>query len=369
MILDWKAFTLLKENLGLPIEKIRQRYMWYMYANAPRGGPSDDVSSVTPPVERTFVMTFIDINAANVSNIEDVSEWNSIYGLNFDSVTISGNTATFKGTQQQTLLSGWTQFFIPGFGDANTTGVYDYGGFVDSIDIQCFYLCTALASVLLPNITNIPDDAFYSTALTSFSADLVTSIGFSSFGGVTGACTYSFPNCTTLGDYAFNGSALITSVSIPQVTNIPYACFTGDASLTSVTAPLVTTVGFGGFEQCASLTSISLPSCIQVNARAFNQCSNLSIVDLPICEDILAPVQAQPTRTFGQCNNLTLLNIPSVLTIVTPGMDDVFDNVVLTSNLTINVNSIQQTIDGGNPDGDLVAISTANPGQVTINYV
>ena len=80
-------------------------------------------------------------------------------------------------------------------------------GEVASLGFACFYDCTGLTSVIIP--------------------DSVTSLGNNCFDGCTGLTSITIPNSvTSLGDVCFYGCTGLTSVIIPDsVTSLGYKCF------------------------------------------------------------------------------------------------------------------------------------------------
>lgn len=109
-------------------------------------------------------------------------------------------------------------------------------GTVTSLGEYCFYNCTGLTSVTIPNS--------------------VTSLGY--------ACFYY---CTGL-----------TSVTIPSsVTSIGISCFAYCTRLTSVTIPnSVTSIGDACFYRCTGLTSITIPNSVtSLGNYCFMDCNSL----------------------------------------------------------------------------------------------
>ena len=112
-----------------------------------------------------------------------------------------------------------------------------------SLEDECFYGCSILTSVTIPdNVTYLGEYCFSDcTSLTSIIIpDGVTSLEYGCFG------------------YCSN----LTSVIIPDsVTSLDDECFYGCSILTSIIIPdSVTYLGGGCFESCLSLTSVTLGS-------------------------------------------------------------------------------------------------------------
>jgi hypothetical protein len=72
---------------------------------------------------------------------------------------------------------------------------------------------------------------------------------------------------------------------------------------------------------------------------------------------------------FNGAAGLQYANFPGLINLgQTPGDDNVFANVVTGTTVTLTVPIAQQTIDSGNPDGDILTLLTNNPGS-TVNYI
>ena len=150
--------------------------------------------------------------------------------------TVTGNSITFGYNTNNNWLSSVGDVVIDwGDGSTNTvnnpatalTHTYTDGeqshnikfiGNVTSLGFHCFYGCTSLTSIVIPN-------------------------------SVTSLKNYCFDSCTGL-----------TSVTIPSsVISLGMGCFYGCTGLTSVTIPdSVTNLGFGCFDGCTGLIDYQL---------------------------------------------------------------------------------------------------------------
>jgi len=103
-------------------------------------------------------------------------------------------------------------------------------GVVTSLGGRCFYECTGLTSVSIPNsVTSIKEFCFkHCTGLTSVNIpNSVTNLGMGCFQDCTGLTSVTIPNLvTSLERYCFKGCTGLTSVSIPNsVTSLENYCF------------------------------------------------------------------------------------------------------------------------------------------------
>ena len=86
---------------------------------------------------------------------------------------------------------------------------------------------------------------------------VVTSLGQSCFYGCTGLTSITIPNSvTSLEGYCFRDCTCLTSITLPNsVTSLGGYCFYGCTGLTSITLPnSVTSLGDGCFSGCTGLT-------------------------------------------------------------------------------------------------------------------
>lgn len=127
---------------------------------------------------------------------------------------------------------------------------------------KCFYDCTSLTSISIPNS--------------------VFELGEHCFTNCTSLTNITIPNSVlVLGIACFYGCTSLTSITIPSsVTELGYNCFYGCTSLKSITIPnSVTELGGGCFEDCTSLTSITIPSSVrELGQYCFYGCTSLKEV-------------------------------------------------------------------------------------------
>ena len=134
---------------------------------------------------------------------------------------------TLKGV---TTIPGTTNWDGVAFGPGD---IYDEAG--EIVDQE---LVTQLASINLPDVTEIGAQAFY------FCENLVT---------------VSAPKAQTIGAQAFGYTAL-TSVEFPELTTIPTDMFSGTWTLSSAKFPKVTTIEQGGLLVGAKFTPENNPT-------------------------------------------------------------------------------------------------------------
>ena len=123
------------------------------------------------------------------------------------------------------------------------------------------------------------------------------------------------------------------------VTYLGAGCFNACLNLTIFVADNVSAMANAVFIQTA-LTEISLPNCASMSLGVFAACSNLATINLPVCSDLGGTV-------FD---------------------DSVFDTINGGNPVTLTVPTALSTADAGNPDGDIVYLTTTNAGS-TIIYV
>ncbi|MBP3593656.1 MAG: leucine-rich repeat protein [Lachnospiraceae bacterium] len=172
---------------------------------------------------------------------------------------------TLKGV---TTIPGTTNWDGVAFGPGD---IYDEAG--EIVDQE---LVTQLASINLPDVTEIGAQAFY------FCENLVS---------------VSAPKAQTIGAQAFGYTAL-TSVEFPELTTIPTDMFSGTWTLSSAKFPKVTTIEQGGLLVGAKFTTENNPMPFPLELTAagnitFNGSNHFNIasqnysgkVDLVLCCD------------------------------------------------------------------------------------
>ena len=126
-----------------------------------------------------------------------------------------------------------------------------------------YYIPISLKSVVITDVNQIPDNAFYN-------CDSLTSI--------------TLPNkVTNIGSYAFYNSGFSNIIIPNSVQNIGNSAFSNSAYLTSLTIPnSVTSIGASAFQNCKSLKNLSIGKGVKsLDSSALYGCSNLESITLP----------------------------------------------------------------------------------------
>jgi hypothetical protein len=145
-----------------------------------------------------------------------------------------------------------------------------------SIGGATFKSCTSILTVILPNVTFIPDEAFKScTALTSVNCPLVTNFAYDSFCYCTSLLIADCSEATRFERGVFFNCFSLKKFKAPVLTYIGDWCFTG-AALTSVECSLVTSIGVEAFAECKALQSCNLGALTFIGSNAFHGCALLN---------------------------------------------------------------------------------------------
>ena len=127
---------------------------------------------------------------------------------------------------------------------------------------KCFYDCTSLTSISIPNsVFELGEHCFTNcTSLTNITIpNSVLELGRACFDGCTSLTSITIPNAVTeLGENFFSGCTSLTSITIPSsVRELGQDCFYGCTSLASVTIPSSVTSLYGTFTGCTSLKEVT----------------------------------------------------------------------------------------------------------------
>ena len=236
-------------------------------------------------------------------------------------------------------------------GDVEIPETVTYNGItysVTSLGIHCFYECSSLTSITIPNsVTSLGDYCFkYCSSLTAITiGNSVTSLGYACFEGCSSLTSITIPkSVTSLGDYCFKYCSSLTSITIPNsVTSVGSFCFSDCSSLERMVVDAanpvydsredcnaiiltstneliagcknsqipnsVTSLGAWCFDGCSSLTSITIPNSVtSLGESCFFWCYSLTSITIG------NSVTSLGESCFYGCSSLTAITIPNSVT-------------------------------------------------------
>ena len=123
----------------------------------------------------------------------------------------------------------------------------------------------ALRSVTLTDATTIGESAFFSSAMTSFSAPNVIEIEGYALEGCMKLTDVYLPSVQTLGDAVFSDCYALKTISLPECIDLGNGVFNSCEALETVYAPKATNLGAIEFMMCTSLMKVTLGSVVSVN--------------------------------------------------------------------------------------------------------
>ena len=156
-----------------------------------------------------------------------------------------------------------------------------------------------------------------------------------------GTETFAVGGFTAFAAQTFESETDLTSFEdlTGWVTYLGANCFNACLYLTLFVGNNVSGMANAVFIQ-TGLTFINLPNCVSMGIGVFASCPSLATINLPVCTDLGGTV-------FD---------------------DSVFDTINGGAAVTLTVPTALSTADAGNPDGDIVYLTTTNAGS-TIIYV
>lgn len=176
-------------------------------------------------------------------------------------------------------------------------GVATLGDDVTEIAEGVFAYNKKVTKVVAPKVTKVKDAAFSgATALASVEMPLVEEVGDNAF-AKTALKEVALPEVKEIGSHAFSSCASLTAISLPKVEKVDNAAFSGATALASVEMPLVEEVGDNAFAKTA-LTEVSLPEVKEIGSHAFSSCTALTSISLPKVEKV-------KNAAFAGCEKLT----------------------------------------------------------------
>lgn len=131
------------------------------------------------------------------------------------------------------------------------------------------------------------EDGLISHALSTYSNDRVTSIGYGTFYRSTSLTSVSFPNVIEVGAYAFWGCTKLASIDIPKLQIAGSYSFNGNSSVNLVLSELITAESYA-FSSMTACQTITAPKLVTVGANCFRGASGskLQKVDLGVVETL-----------------------------------------------------------------------------------
>lgn len=143
-----------------------------------------------------------------------------------------------------------------------------------------FSNCTSLEQINLPSLVISGNDTsdfnFYGcTALKTFVAPKLLSIGASCFSGCTALETVTTPLLEITGNYAFRNCTSLKSINVPKLSTVGSYCFENCTNLEAITAPLLHTLNSYAFQNCTSLKEIDCSNVVVINEDVFAGCTSL----------------------------------------------------------------------------------------------
>lgn len=177
---------------------------------------------------------------------------------------------------------------------------------LEYIGASAFANCSNLTSAEFSNsITQIPNDCFQNSGLTSFVVpQYLTTIGSSAFNSTKITKLYLPATLTEIGASAFANCANLTSVeglSNTKITEIKTQTFDKCPNLYRVYLPsTVKTIGVWAFNNCSRLTNLTFGSSLEdIVTYAFFGCASLSNLEFP------ATLKSIGTQAFDLCAGIT----------------------------------------------------------------
>lgn len=217
--------------------------------------------------------------------------------LKFSATYLGGSEYEIPCDGNTTLTSGETR--PSGYNYTGMTNA-EIGRCVTSIDVDAFYNCTNLSTVIFESnsqLNVIEDYAF-------FGCTSLTSITFPK--SLTNLQNDAFQNCTGLTSVTFEEGS--------QLELIRNGVFANCSGLTSIDIPYgVTALGVGEycnvFEYCTSLTSVTIPNTVTyIGNNTFRHCTSLPSITLP------TGLTSITSEVFYDCSSLTSIVIPDSVT-------------------------------------------------------
>ena len=192
-------------------------------------------------------------------------------------------------------------------GDIVIVAIPQRGVFTTAIADSAFYKCTELTSIDLPTSIAVIGKASFRDCrlLKSIELPNITNVPYDAFCNCKALESVDISNVTTIDEDAFYGCSSLKSISdLSNVKEIPRYAFYSCNSLKSINIPNVITIGERAFYDCA-FDTIDLPKVETIGVKAFLSCGNLKSINMP-------KVKILEGAAFRECN-FTSLNLPATL--------------------------------------------------------
>lgn len=156
---------------------------------------------------------------------------------------------------------------------------------IQEIPYACFYACSSLSSVTLPN-------------------SMRGTLGYKSFENSSIKNIIIPEGIVTLGDSAFEGCRYLQSIELPSTLQYIFTkAFYNCSSLTSIVLPASIKDIYGDvFGNCTCLESITIPESITQLRTSFGYCTNLKTINHSHTIEITS------NGAFFECNSLTSIS-------------------------------------------------------------
>ncbi len=213
-----------------------------------------------------------------------VEEGNAYYSVGNDETKDKGVLYNADKTQLISVPTAKTVFELSDSVVSVAAGAFASCKALDKIDLSnvseigeyAFANSTVKMVVLPTGMTSLPDGMFANCAnLTSVEAlDGVTEVGDYAFKGTTALKSVSLPNATEIGNNAFQNSG-VTSVDAPNVQVIGTSAF-ASSKLIKAEFTKTTQIGDKAFASCSALTEVSFGGVTEMGREVFNSTSSLA---------------------------------------------------------------------------------------------
>ena len=287
---------------------------------------NDCIESIILPETITYINQYAVYGCSKIKNIYIpknviwISEENFYECDSLERFEVSVENTNYS-TDEENVLYNKDKTEVIKYPEAKDNITYKVADTVNVIDVACFYYCTNLKNVILPEQLIVIEDRAFSGCKKLENVDLpksVTELGQSAFSGCYNLNSINLhEGITSIGYSAFSYCIALTEVSLPSTLN----------TISGITITLVSGV-FQGCENirrvvfaegttkiletiCAGLTSleeVEIPDSVtEIESYAFRDCERLKSVVLP--EGIVKV----GSWAFKNCKSLTEIVIPSTL--------------------------------------------------------